>query len=162
MRYLPPGMGAEAMAKNLSLGDFFPVSSGEVREAVPDYYRDDFEEGAPMDMRYCHGLAKSLEAGAARLLTAARSDAAEGGPGNLDELIEGLERLEENASALFSPFLRRAEAAGASWAEPLIRALESLRDCRWQMMVLRADTDREDAAPTFSDAGTLRKLIDGL
>lgn len=155
------------MAKNLSLGDFFPVSRGEVREAVPDYYRndrDDFEEGAPMDMMYCHGLAKSLEAGAARLLTAAKAEAEsdEGGPGNLDELIEGLERLEENAYALFAPFMPRAEAAGASWAEPLIRALESLRDCRWHIMVLRAETDRDDAAPTFSDAATLRKFLDGL
>jgi hypothetical protein len=152
------------MANNLSLRDFFPLHSGEVREAVPDYGdRDDFEEGAPMELNTYRGLAKLFEAGSARLLTTAKAEAAGGGPANMDELIDGLLRLEKDAHALFSPLLSQAERTGAPWAEPLIRALEALRDCRWQMMALRADADRDDtAAPTFSDADALRRFLDGL
>lgn len=155
------------MAKNLSLQDFFPVHSGEVREAVPDSgdKRDDFEEGAPMGLDTYRGLAKLFEAGSARLLTAAEAEVADGGPANLDELIDGLLGLEKDVQALFAPLLNQAERAGAPWAEALIRALEALRDCRWQMMALRADADRnasDEAAPTFSDAGALRRFLDGL
>jgi hypothetical protein len=152
------------MAKTLSLGDFLPVYSGEVREAVPDY-GDDLEEGAPMELDTYRGLAKSFEAGSARLLTAAKAEVPAGGPANLDELIEGLLQLERNGQALFLPLMRQAEADGASWAEPLVRALEALRDCRWHLMVLRADNDRDDRnedAPTFSDADQLRRFRDGL
>ena len=154
------------MAKNLSLQDFFPMHGGEVREAVPDYGDSyDFEEGAPMELSTYRGLAKLFEAGSTRLLETARAEAAVGGPANMDDLIDGLLGLERDAQALFSPFLRKAEAAGAAWAEPLIRALEALRDCRWQMMALRADADRHnegEAAPTFSDPAALRRFLDGL
>jgi hypothetical protein len=152
------------MAKNLSLQDFFPVHGGEIREAVPDYGDSyNFREGAPMELDTYRGLAKLFEAGSARLLATAKAEAADGGPSNMDELIDGLLGLERDAQALFSPFLRKAEAAGAAWAEPLILALEALRDCRWQMMALRADqNDQDEAAPTFSDAGALRRFLDGL
>jgi hypothetical protein len=154
------------MAKNLSLQDFFPVHSGEVREAVPDYGdRYDSREGAPMELDTYRGLAKLFETGSARLLTTAKAEVAEGGPANMDELIDGLLGLERDAQALFSPLLTQAERAGAPWAEPLIRALEALRDCRWQIMALRADVDRneqDEAAPAFSDAGSLRRFLDGL
>lgn len=154
------------MAKNLSLQDFFPVHSGEVREAVPDYGDSyNFGEGMPMELAAYRGLAKLFEAGSARLLETAKAEAAGVGPANMDELIDGLLGLERDAQALFSPSLRKAEAAGAAWAEPLIRALEALRDCRWQMMALRADADRHDedeAAPTFSDPGALRRFLDDL
>jgi hypothetical protein len=152
------------MARNLLLQDFFPARSGEVREAVPDY-GDEYEEGAPMELGTYRGLAKRFETGSARLLTAAKAEAAGGGPANMDELIDGLLGLERDAQALFSPFLRKAEMAGAAWAEPLIRALEALRDCRWQMMALRADVDsneRDEEAPSFSDADALRRFLDGL
>lgn len=157
-------MGTESMAKNLSLGDFLPVYSGEVCEAVPDD-RDDLEVRVPMELDTYRALAKSFEAGSARLLTAAKAEAPAGGPANLDELIEGLLRLEQNGQALFLPLMRQAEAEGASWAEPLVCALEALRDCRWRLMVLRADNDRDDRdedAPTFSDVDQLRRFRDGL
>jgi hypothetical protein len=97
-----------------------------------------------------------LESGSVRLLTAVKAKAgADGRLANLDELISRLLHLERDAQALFSPFL-----AQPSRAEPLIRALEALRDCRWQMMALRADTDHEDGAPTFSDADDLRQFLD--
>ena len=154
------------MARNLSLQDFFPLHSGEVREAVPDYGASyDDREGAPMELDTYRGLAKLFETGSARLLTTAKAEAAGGGPANMDELIDGLLRLERDAQALFSPSLRKAEAAGAAWAEPLIRALEALRDCRWQMMALRADIERNESAeeaPVFADAGALRRFLDGL
>jgi hypothetical protein len=148
------------MGKSLSLRDFLPVYGGEVREAVPDY-GDDWEEGAPMELNNHRGLARSLEAGSARLLAAAKAEVPAGGPANLDELIDGLLQLEQNAHALFGPLLRQAETAKAAWAEPLVRSLEALRDSRWQLMVLRADTDQADDSPTFSDADQLRRFIDG-
>lgn len=145
------------MTDDIALRDFFPVSSGEVREAVPDY-GDESEEGEPVELSTHRSLAKSLESGSVRLLTAAKAKAgADGRLANMDELISGLLRLERDAQALFSPFLDQP-----SRAESLIRALEALRDCRWQMMALRADTDRDHGAPTFSEAGDLRRFLDGL
>lgn len=149
------------MARNLSLADFLPVYRGEVREAIPDF-GDDPEEGAPMELYTYRGLAKWYEAGSARLLTAAKADVPAGGPANLDELIEGLVRIEETGKALFLPLMRQAEAEGAAWAESLVRALEALRDCRWQLMALRADNDRDGEAPTFSSPDQLRRFLDGL
>jgi hypothetical protein len=80
----------------------------------------------------------------------------------MDDLIDDLLSLEKDAQALITPFLR--EDVGALYSESLIRALEALRDCRWQMMAVRADSDREgqEAAPTFSDSGALRLFLDGL
>jgi hypothetical protein len=149
------------MGKNLPLRDFLPVYSGEIREAVPDYSHE-LEEGAPMELNTCRGLAKTLEAGSIRLLAAAKAEAPAGGPANLDELIDGLLQLEQNAHALFGPLLRQAETARATWAEPLVRSLEALRDSRWQLMVLRADTDQADDSPAFSNADQLKRFIDGL
>jgi hypothetical protein len=98
-----------------------------------------------------------LESGSVRRLAAVKAKAgADGRLANLDELISGLLHLERDAQALFSPSLDQP-----SRAEPLIRALEALRDCRWQMMALRADTDHDDGAPTFSGAHNLRQLLDG-
>jgi hypothetical protein len=157
-------MGADTMAKNLSLRDFFPVQSGMVREAVANY-GDDFEEGAPMELNTYRSLAKALESGSLRLTTVAKAEVADGGPANpanIDELIEGLLTLERDTQALFSPLLSQAERSGAAWSEVLIRALEALRDCRWQMMALRADADRDESSPTFSDAGALKRFLDGL
>jgi hypothetical protein len=149
------------MAKNLSLRDFFPMPGGQVAEAVLKY-GDELEEGAPMELSTYRGLAESFETGSARLLMAAKAEVPAGGPANLDELIDGLLGLERDAQALFVPILRQAEAEGASWSEPLVRALEALRDCRWQLMTLRADTERDEEAPTFSNAGELRRHLDGL
>src|SRR5262249_9614242 len=126
------------MAKILSLRDFLPGNRGEVREAVPDSRDYDEEEGAPMELYAHRGLARTLEAGSARLLEAAKAEVPAGGPANLDELIEGLLQLERTAHAVFGPLLRQAEEAKALWAEPLIRALEALRDSRWPLMVLPA------------------------
>ena len=70
----------------------------------------------------------------------------------MDDLIDGLLSLERDAQALITPFLRKTEGE-VLCSEPLIRALEALRDCRWQMMAVRADADEGDldeAAPTFS------------
>ncbi len=148
------------MGKNLPLRDFLPVYSGEIREAVPDYGHE-LEEGAPMELNTYRGLAKTLEAGSVRLLAAAKAEAPAGGPANLDELINGLLQLEQTAHALFGPLLRQAETARAAWSEPLVRALEALRDSRWQLMVLRADTERDGDSPTFSDADQLRRFLSG-
>jgi len=115
-----------------------------------------------MEFDSYRGLARSFEAGSARLLAAAKAEVQSGGPANLEELIDGLVRLERDAQALFGPLLRQAEADGAAWSEPLIRALEALRDCRWHLMVLHADTDRDEDAPTFSEADQLRQFLDGL
>jgi len=114
-----------------------------------------------MELNTYRGLAKTLEGGSVRLLAAAKAEVPAGGPANLDELIDGLLELEENAHALFGPLLRQAEAARAAWSEPLVRALEALRDSRWQLMVLRADTDQDDDSPTFSDADQLRRFLSG-
>ena len=151
-----------SMAKNLSLRDFLPVYTGEVREAVPDYRDYEEVEGAPMEFYIRRGLAKKLESGSARLLAAAKAEVPAGGPANLDELIDGLLTLEKTAHALFGPLVRQAEATKALWAEPLIRALEALRDSRWQLMVLRADNDQGEDSPTFSDADQLRRFVNGL
>ena len=149
------------MGNVLSLRDFFPVQRGEVAEAVPDY-GDELEEGAPMELDTYRGVAKAFESGSARLLAAATAEVPTGGPANLDELIDGLDQLERTAQALFSHLLRQAEAERAAWSEPLIRALEALRDCRWQLMVLRADRERDGEGATFADAEQLRRFLDGL
>jgi hypothetical protein len=149
------------MGKKLSLRDFLPVYSGEVREAMPDY-GGELEEGAPRELYTYRGLAKTLEGGSVRLLDAVKVEAPAGGPANLDELIHGLLQLEQNAHALFGPLLRQAETANAAWAEPLVRALEALRDSRWQLMALRADAEPADDSPTFSDADQLRRFLNGL
>ena len=151
--------GNRPLGKALSIQDFFPVRRGRVAEALVDY-RDipDWElEGAPMEMDSYRGVAKSYESGCARLLAAVEAELPQGGPSNMDELIDGLYEIERTGQALFLPLIRQAD--GASWAEPLIRALEALRDSRWRLMVLRAELSRDEEGPAFENIEDLRRFM---
>lgn len=150
------------MGKALSLRDFFPIGTGQVAEAAVEYGTDWGEEmeGAPVEMYSYRGVAESFETGCARLLAAVEAEVPQGGPENLDELIDGLYEVERIGQALFMPLIRQAD--GALWAEPLVRSLESLRDSRWNLMMLRADLDQDEDGPEFSNPEDLRRFIDGL
>ena len=151
--------GNRPLGKALSLRDFFPVRRGRVAEALVDYREiPDWElEGAPMEMDSYRGVAKSYESGCARLLAAVEAELPQGGPSNMDDLIDGLYEIERTGQALFLPLIRQAD--GAPWAEPLIRALEALRDTRWRLMILRFELDPEDAGPAIDSVEDLRRLM---
>ncbi len=121
---------------------------------------DEEMEGAPMEMDNYRGVAKSYESGCARLLAAVEAELPQGGPSNMDDLIDGLYEIERTGQALFLPLIRQAE--GAPWAEPLIRSLEALRDSRWRLMILRGELDREGTGPAIESVEDLRRLMHGL
>lgn len=150
------------MGKALSLRDFFPIGTGQVAEAAVEYGTDWGEEmeGAPVEMYSYRGVAESFETGCAHLLAAVEAEVPQGGPENLDELIDGLYEVERIGQALFMPLIRQAD--GALWAEPLIRSLEALRDGRWRLMILRFELDPEGVGPELKSAEDLRRLVRGL
>lgn len=151
--------GNRPVGKALSLRDFFPVQRGQVAEAQVDYrdLPEEEMEGAPMEIESCRGVAKSFKDGCARLLAVVEAELSQGGPANLDELIDGLYEIERVGQDLFLPLIR--QAAGAPWAEPLIRSLEALRDSRWHLMILQFELEPEETGPTFESVEDFRRFV---
>ncbi len=158
----------------LDLRDFFPREPGDGYVAEPPAPAYGSEEpvavpvdpSSPIETEACLRRAKDLRDGCVRLLEAATAELPNGGPDNIDDLIEDLLPLERRSQRLFAPVLRWAEDKDGDTdgiSEPLIQALEALRDTRWRLMALRAETRRgEEAGPIFESAEELRRYVSGL
>jgi hypothetical protein len=162
------------MGAILDLRNFFPREPGDgyvAEPSVPAYRSEEpvdapVDPSAPIETEACLQRAEGLKEGCARLLEAATAELPNGGPDNIDDLIEGLLPLERRTQRLFATVLRWAEDKGGdaeAISEPLIQALEALRDTRWRLMALRSEARRgEEAGPVFENAEELRRYVSAL
>ena len=122
---------------------------------------------------------ENLERGLERLEHAIEAGLPEGGPPNLDRLIDDLYSLEISVHRGASgqrvetnEGLREAAmACDDEMQSPELhqerqtlieRTLTALRDCRWQLMALRADLERDQETAEFTDAASLQTYLDQL
>ena len=117
----------------------------------------------------------------AEKLSQARSAIPDGGPSDIDETIELLEREEGALVREFGPQIKKARrlignvrpssrdsvkkvardlAEGVDWLENIIvQHEELLRDLRWQLMAVRAEARKDQTGPVFDDPASLRHYL---
>lgn len=121
-----------------------------------------------------------VESEFAALLKVLDGEIREGQPSlDVDEVLEFLNANEERLKASMLPNIKETERilrevifklppeirgralhVHKRRLANMYRALEFMRDARWQMMSLRADRDRAEVGPTFEDAGALERYLD--
>lgn len=111
------------------------------------------------------------------LIRRARASIADGGPSDIDETIELLEREDGAFIREFAAAIKKARkpieripkrhadrarqiAREIDWFENIIvQHEELLRDLRWQLMVVRAESRRDKSGPVFDDPNALRRYL---
>ncbi|HEX7182035.1 MAG TPA: hypothetical protein VF756_09345 [Thermoanaerobaculia bacterium] len=73
----------------------------------------------------------------------------------MDDLIDGLWEVERKGQQL----LASLQQDDKRWVEPLICALETMRDCRWDLMILRSEMERGEDGPEFTTGEELRQFM---
>ena len=157
--------------------DFFLRSAAEPR---PDGAYGSREEEISRRAAALRDRLEVLEQGCRRLLEAVEQALPDGGAADLDDLVDDLLRVERSLHQAFEreaflPLAGEVREASALAVEPmparpadelrdlLGRCLEALRDCRWEMMALRAERARDGhRGSKFEDASALRAHLEQL
>jgi len=164
------------MPASLKLKNYVPdlasatSSVAERISAIEDLGRDVRGEGAINDIER---EVTTLRRGTERLIAESRQRR----PPNLDALIENLlseeRRVDADSRAQIKSamralrLLKKAPPAYRKAVEPLMARMidllheqkEILRDARWQLMAIRADTVPEGRGPVFEDPKALRRYL---
>ena len=164
------------MPASLKLKDYVPdvtaapSSVAERISVIEELGRDIRGEGAIHDLE--RDVA-TLRRGTERLITESRQER----PPNLDALIRNLLAEERRADAESRAqiksatralrLIRKAPVAYRDAVEPLMKRMidllqeqkEILRDARWQLMIVRANSVPEGRGPVFDDAKALKRYL---
>jgi len=80
-------------------------------------------------------------------------------PEDLDETIDSLLEMEEELKRKLLPYVDRAGQQRAAASGSLLRGLRVLRDLRWDLMALRAETEAPGDAPVFDNPQALLEYL---
>jgi hypothetical protein len=85
-------------------------------------------------------------------------------PDDLEETIDSLLETEEEFKRELLPYVDRARQQQASllssrWIEAILGGLKVLRDLRWDLMALRAETEAPGDAPVFDNPQALLEYL---
>jgi len=88
-------------------------------------------------------------------------------PEDLDETIDSLLETEEEFKRELLPYVDRARqqqtaapgSLSSRWIEAILGGLRVLRDLRWDLMALRAETEAPGDAPVFDNPQALLEYL---
>jgi|1185.fasta_scaffold25484_5 hypothetical protein len=88
-------------------------------------------------------------------------------PDDLDETIDSLLETEEEFKRELLPYVDRArqrqtaasDSLSSRWIEAILGGLRVLRDLRWDLMALRAETEPPGDAPVFDNPRALLEYL---
>ncbi|HEY4595518.1 MAG TPA: hypothetical protein VIJ02_03895 [Thermoanaerobaculia bacterium] len=85
-------------------------------------------------------------------------------PEDLDETIDSLLETEEEFKRELLPYVDRArqqqaDSLSSRWIEAILGGLRVLRDLRWDLMALRAETEPPGDAPVFDNPRALLEYL---
>lgn len=111
------------------------------------------------------------------LVANARQDIPNGGPENLDQLIDELKNIEANYAVELRPRIKRAnkylstvrrdDALAAAGLVPIVQkeieamrlAIEQVRDTRWQLMAVKAEVSKRAPSQATESPAELRAML---